>query len=233
MSDRKIDRIKWNIAPLTHTASGLPLSVFNRLKRLKTPVHIQNFLDSLAINHEHQVETYMSPLRSLKQKKAHCLEAALIACVSLWIHGKRPYLIDLKSITGDDHIIVPYKVGKYYGALSKTNHATLRFRDPVYLSIRELVLSYFHEYFDLKNGKKILCSYSVPFDMSLQGTVWITKKECMFDLADEIDMSPHIRIVSSKRLAEFRKADVFERKASKLVEWELVDGVPVRNGNLK
>jgi hypothetical protein len=122
-------------------------------------------LDTLAINHEKNGETYKSPRRVLKERSAHCLEGAMFASLCLLFAKQKPLIMDLKSDCGDDHTVALYKVNSYWGAISKTNHATLRFRDPVYKTIRELALSYFHEYFDLKTGKKILESYSEPFDM--------------------------------------------------------------------
>ena len=155
---------------LTLQESGLPAKYFNKLQTLNSAIKIQNFLDKISMNFEEGGETYMSPLRVLTLKKAHCLEGALLASLALWIHGRVPLLLDLKSHNGDDHICCLYQENGYWGAISKTNHATLRFRDPVYLTIRELVLSYFHEYFDLKSGEKILRTYSEPFDMRKWGT---------------------------------------------------------------
>ncbi|MBI5077959.1 MAG: hypothetical protein HZB11_01145 [Candidatus Yonathbacteria bacterium] len=124
------------------------------LSRLNTPQKIQDFLDSLPQNHEKNGETCMSPSRVLKEKKAHCIEGAMLAATALWLSGEKPLIMSFKVSRGDeDHIVALYKKNGYWGAISKTNHAVLRFRDPIYRTTRELALSYFHEYF-LGNGKK-------------------------------------------------------------------------------
>jgi hypothetical protein len=132
-------------------------------KKLKTPGTIQDYLDSLPSNFERRGETSRSPRLVLAHKEAHCFEGALFAAAVLWYHGKKPLLLDLKTGRGDfDHVVTLFKTNGYWGAISKTNHAVLRFRDPLYKTIRELALSYAHEYF-LDNGKKTLLSYSRPF----------------------------------------------------------------------
>jgi hypothetical protein len=198
---------------------GLTKQELKILKKLNTPIKIQNFLDTLSMNHEKNGETYKSPRRVLKDKSAHCLEGAMLASLCLWIQGERPLIMDLKSETGDDHTVALYKINGYWGAISKTNHATLRFRDPVYKTARELALSYFHEYFDLKNGKKILESYSEPFNMKKFDSKWITTDEELFDLADTLDGSKHHRFYPAKNKKFLRKADKMEMKAGNILEW--------------
>ena len=134
---------------------GLNYKELKILKKLNSPIKIQNFLDTLSINHEKNGETYKSPRRVLADKSAHCLEGAMLASLCLWIAGKQSLIMDLKSDCGDDHTVALYKINGYWGAISKTNHATLRFRDPVYKTIRELALSYFHEYFLYNNHLKL------------------------------------------------------------------------------
>jgi hypothetical protein len=189
------------------------------LKKLNTPIKIQNFLDSLPINWEKKKETYMSPRRVLREKKAHCLEGAMFAVLCLWLNKQKGYILDLKSDCGDDHTVALYKINGYWGAISKTNHATLRFRDPIYKTIRELALSYFHEYFDVKTGEKILESYSLPFDLKKFGTEWITSEEELFEIAEKLDSSPHRYFVPKNQRKFLRKADKMELKAGKIIEW--------------
>lgn len=211
---------------------GLSHQNFKILKRLNTPKKIQDFLDTLPINWEHGEETYMSVERTLNAGKAHCLEAGLVAALALWIQGEPPLLLDLKSNNGDDHIVVLYKIGKSkraqrWGAISKTNHTTLRFRDPVYESIRELALSYFHEYIHLETGEKILETYSEPFNLSKVGerqiTDWISGKGELFWLAEDIDNSPHHQIYPASHKKYLRKADHMELKAGNVIEWKGTD----------
>ena len=146
---------------------GLNKKELTILKKLTTPIKIQNFLDSIPRNSEKNGETYMSPRQVLTQNKAHCFEGALVAALALWLHNEPPLLLDLKANhIDDDHVLALYRRNNYWGAISKTNHATLRFRDPVYKTLRELALSYFHEYFENDHGKKTLRQYSArPFDL--------------------------------------------------------------------
>ncbi len=211
---------------------GLSPENFKILKRLNTPKKIQKFLDTLPLNWEHGYETYMSVEQTMNAGKAHCLEAGLVAALALWIQGEPPLILDLKSSNGDDHVVALYKVGKSkstqrWGAVSKTNHVTLRFRDPIYMSVRELAVSYFHEYIHLKTGEKILESYSEPFDLrkldKSQIKDWISGVEHLFWLADDIDASPHCKIYPVKHKKYLRRADAMELKAGNITEWKGTD----------
>jgi hypothetical protein len=199
---------------------GLDKKELALLKKLNTPIKIQNYLDSLPINWEKKGETYLSPREVIRKNKAHCLEGALLAATALWIQGEKPLLLDLKTIDGDDHVVALYKINNYWGAISKTNHPVLRFRDPVYETIHELALSYFHEYFDTKTGEKTLYCYSDPFDMKKFGTDWITSGENLFHIADALDDAVHYELYPEKNRKYFRNADALERKAGSIIEWE-------------
>src|SRR3989344_3092028 len=146
--------------------SILTLSEKGVFKKLTTPQKIQDYLDTLPVNFEMTGETYQSPRRILQTKTAHCFEGAVFAAAALAYHGERPLLLDFQTLPiDDDHVVAPFKQNGYWGAISKTNHSIVRYRDPVYKTIRELAMSYFHEYL-LWNGKKSLVAYSAPFDLS-------------------------------------------------------------------
>ena len=198
------------------------LSIF---KPLTTPIKIQNFLDTFPVNWEKRGETYMSPRRGLREGKMHCFEGALFAALALWIHGEKPLLFDLKSNSEDtDHVVALYKKHGRWGAISKTNHASLRFRDPIYKTIRELAVSYFHEYFVNKIGKKTLRSFSKkPFNLAALGTKWITDEEDLQYIVDAIDDAPHELIFPPKNARYIRHADKMERRAGMLMEWRRGD----------
>ncbi|MFA6463510.1 MAG: hypothetical protein WCV55_00715 [Candidatus Paceibacterota bacterium] len=191
------------------------------LKKLSSPSKIQDYLNTLPFNFEKKGETYMSPRRVLMQKKAHCFEGALLASLALWLQGSEPLILDLKTTPDDqDHVVALYKKNGYWGAVSKTNHAVLRFRDPIYKNIRELALSYFHEYFLNKNGKKTLISYSKPFNLKKFGTSWLTDEKELWHLVEALDNSPHFPIVPKINKKFIRKADKIERKAGSVTEWK-------------
>jgi hypothetical protein len=119
-------------------------------KKLSTPQKIQDFLNSLKFNFEDDGETCMSPRQVLLKGKAHCMEDAMFAAAALEFHGHKPLILDLRATErpyDSDHVVAVFKKFGCFGAISKTNHAVLRYREPIYKSIRELALSYFHEYF--------------------------------------------------------------------------------------
>ena len=138
--------------------------------RLSTAKKVQEYLDTLKKNKEKKGDTHYSPLTVFAKQEAHCIEAALFAAAALWYHGQPPLLLDLRAARGDyDHVVALYTENGYWGAISKSNHATIRWRDPVYKTVRELVLSYFHEWFPEKTGVRTLRSYSEPLNMEKFG----------------------------------------------------------------
>jgi hypothetical protein len=196
---------------------------FKILHNLKTPQKIQNFLDTIPFNYEKKGDTCMSPVMVLKTGKAHCLEGALFAATALLLHGKKPLVMSLKVVKGDDdHTVALFQKNGFWGAISKTNHSVLRYRDPVYKSPRELAMSYFHEYY-LSNGKKTLIGYSNPINLKKFGTKWITSKEDLWYIAESIFDSKHILTVPKKNKKEIRNAIEFEIKCTDPIEWKKSD----------
>lgn len=211
---------------LSEKASGLTKEEYLTLARLTTPIKIQDFLDTLPQNWEKKGGTHMSPRRVLREKKAHCIEGALLAAAALWIQGERPLIMNLSPRMGKgdfDHVIALYKRGGRYGAISKTNHAALRFRDPIYRTLRELTLSYFHEWFVSKTGEKVLECYSKPLDMRRFGTEWMTSEKDLWNIAEALSVAPHYYFVPKGNWRYVRKADLMELKAGKLIEWPQSD----------
>jgi hypothetical protein len=193
-------------------------------KKLSTPIKIQNFLDTLPRNNEKGGDTCFSPRRVLREKKAHCIEGALLAAAALWYHGVEPLVMDLQASNEDfDHVICLYKYHGRWGAISKTNHLGLRWRDPVYQTPRELAMSYFHEYLHDTNHKKTMRRYSVPINLKRFGEQWITSEENLFDLAGEIDSVRHYPVAPAKNLRLVRLPDKMERRANKVLEWHKTD----------
>ena len=177
-------------------------------------------MDKLPINFEKNGETCRSPFMVLKHREAHCMEGAMLAAAALWYNGESPLLLDLKTNGYDsDHVVTLFRQGRYWGALSKTNHAVLRYRDPVFSTIRELALSYFNEYF-LDNGVKIMRSYSAPYSLLKHGDKWLASEKDLLYVADALDRSKHFDIVNKKTTFLLRKADPIERKAGKITEWK-------------
>ena len=196
------------------------------LRRLNTPGRIQDFLNKIPINFELDgKETCMSPANVLKKNKCHCIEGAFLAAAAIWINkiglGK-PLVVDLRGTKDDfDHVIAVFKIDGKWGAISKTNHAVLRYREPVYRDIPELVMSYFHEYTDEKNtGKKTLREFSDAVDLSIFGKEWVFSGDNLWHIHDYLDRIKHYKILTRKQEKNLRKADKIEIKAGELVEWE-------------
>src|SRR3989339_1344450 len=145
---------------------------------LKSPALIQDWLNALPFNFEKNGETNYSPRSVIKNKTAHCLEGALLAATALRVHGQRPLILDLEASGKDqDHVVALFKHHDHWGAISKTNHAVLRYREPIYRSVRELVMSYFHEYFLQSDGRKTLRGWAAVDLSRFDQLNWMTSIE--------------------------------------------------------
>jgi len=193
---------------------------FKIFKTLNSPHKIQDFLDTLPINFELGGETYRSPLYTLRHKEAHCMEGAMLAAAILWYHGEKPLIVDLNTIDEDDnHVVTVFKRHNRWGALSKTNHVILRYRDPIYRSLRELMLSYFNEYY-VEDGTKTLRSYSRPFNLATYSPDWVVTDKDAWDLVEKLDYIPHTPLFHPKIEKSLRLADSMEREVIKMTEWK-------------
>lgn len=190
-------------------------------QRLATPQKIQDYLDTLPINFELRGETYMSPRRMIRAKTAHCFEGVLFAAAALAYHGEAPLLMDLRTAPSyEDHLIALFRVRGLWGAISKTNHAILRYRDPVYKTPRELAMSYFHEYVE-SDGCKSLREYSRPYDLRrFAPEQWVVAGEELEWLVETLDDSRHFPIAPRKSLRSLRGVSAIEQKAMEIVEWK-------------
>ena len=199
---------------------GLTRSEFAVLKRLSTPEKIQAFLNAIPANHELGGETLLSVREVLCQRRAHCLEGAMLAACALWMHGEPPLLLYLHCDLVDwPHVITLFKRGRCWGAISKTNGVPLRYRDPVYRSLRELVMSYFHEYYT-KHGRKTLRGYSVPYDLRRMDTrLWVTNPHNGWEVNDKLETLRHTMLISPRQEKLLARRDKFERTIAKMLEY--------------
>ena len=189
------------------------------LRKLSSPKKIQDFLDTIPINHERRLQTCSSPLVTLRRGSAHCLEGGLVAALALWMNGHPPLLMDLKTTRYDiDHIVALFRIRGHWGGITKTNHAVLRYREPIYRDLRELAVSFFHEY-SLPDGRKTLRSYSAAFDLRRYPDDWILTDEPLWLLERRIDESRHFPLVNRKQITGLRRADDIEIRAGKITEW--------------
>jgi hypothetical protein len=193
------------------------------LRKLNTPRKIQDFLDKVPFNFEKKGDTYMSPKRMLRENKAHCFEGALFAAACLQTAGIPNWIMDLKvkNLKEDsDHTLCLFKINGYWGAISKTNHSVLRWRDPIYKTHRELAISYYHEYF-LDDGQKTLKSFSKPFDIWKKfGSSWVESEEDLDEIAYTLDKSPHTDFVPKKNKSFIRPVGKTEIKGALITEWK-------------
>ncbi len=190
-------------------------------KKLTTPSKIQDFINDIPANFEASGETNMSPLKVLEKHTAHCMEGAMLAASILRYHGNLPLIMDLRAKRpDDDHIVALFKVGSSIGAISKTNHAVLRYREPIYHNLRELALSYFHEYFDNATGKKNLREYSVAVNLSnFDKLNWETTNDNLWEIVEAVDSVRHYNIISKQQERLLRKAEIIEIQSGKITEW--------------
>jgi hypothetical protein len=203
------------------------------LRRLNTPKKIQDFLNKIPSNLNKNEDTCYSPRMVLKKWKARCVEGAMLAATCLRLQGEKPLIVDLVATDKDfDHVICVFRKNGFWGAIGKTNYAVLRFREPIYKSIRELVMSFFHEYFD-DNGKKNLRSYSAPVNLSRFDKLnWMASDEEVWFIPDHLTRIKHFPIINRKQISGMRKADEIEIEAGKLREWKQRKKTSIKNVKL-
>ena len=174
---------------------GLSADELAVLKKLSKPLKIQHFLDSLDYNKEHEGETCRSPRRVLRDRTAHCLEGALLAAAARRVKGHPPLLVDLEAVRDDDHVIAVFKEKGLWGAIAQSNFSGLGYRPPVFLTIRELVMSYFEQYFN-DDKEYTLRRYSQPLHLErFDGINWMTTEKELFSIGSYFGKVPHYNII--------------------------------------
>ena len=187
--------------------------------RLSSPHKVQDFVDNVPVNLEETGETILSPRRVLRENRAHCIEGALLAAACFAYHGQPAIILNFQASAIDvDHVVTLFRRDRLWGAISKTNHAVLRWRDPVYRTVRELAMSYFHEYL-APNGKKSLRAISRPFDLGRYAPeTWVTAEQDLEWLQDKLNDLSHAPLLPRGIIPRLRDISPLERRALKLVE---------------
>ena len=176
------------------------------LKGFISPWSIQVFLDSISYNPNYECR---SPRWVIRKKSAHCFEGALFAAAVLDFIGYKPLIVDMRAFNDDDHVIAVFKEKNYWGAVAKSNFTSLRYREPVYNSLRELIMSYFDFFFNI-NGDKSLRSYSLPFDLTaFNHRNWAITDEDLEYIGDKIESLHHFPVVNAKMIKKLNKASEF------------------------
>lgn len=189
-----------------HAIDAAPWTAEERsvLDTLTSPAAIQTFLDGIPYSTD---PIYRSPRSVLRDRKAHCFDGAVFAAAALRRLGHRPLIIDLRAWRDDDHVLALHRFDGHVGCVSKSNVSLLRFREPVFRSIRELVMSYFEFYFNVES-QKALREYSVPIDLAqFDARGWTHDDAVMDVIATRLDTIHHHTILTPAMIANLTLTD--------------------------
>jgi hypothetical protein len=195
------------------SAGGFTPLELRRLRALKTPRGIQRALDTMPY---HAAGTAWSPRRVLLEGTAHCLEGAIFAAAALRVLGFPPLLLDLEAVQDTDHVLAVFRLRGFWGAIAKSNFSGLRYREPVYRSVRELVMSYFEGYINLR-GERTLRAYSRPvnlaaFDRPRPG--WMISGSDLWWIPEYLLEIPHVRLLTPAMEGALTRVDRRSLEAS-------------------
>ena len=189
------------------------------LRSLSSPRRIQDFLFALPANFEEEGDTLRSVRGVLRHGRAHCIEAAFVAACALWLQGEPPLVVDMAATGDADHVIAVFRQNGCWGAISKSNHIWLRWRDPIYRSLRELVMSYFHEY--VNGARKTLRSYSRPVDLSrFPCGMWITSEDDCWEVGAALTDVPHVAVLTPPQVRRLVRRDPMETMADGIRQYQ-------------
>jgi len=176
-------------------------------RRLGSPDKIQRFLDDLAYNKEPHGPTCRSPRMVLRDRTAHCMEGALFGAAALRMLGHPPLLLDLEAVHDDDHVLAIFRLRGFWGAMAKSNFSGLRYREPVYRTLRELVMSYFEHYFNLRR-EKTLRNYSRPVNLRrFDGMAWMTAEEDVWPVPEYLCTISHTPLLPVRVVRRLGRVD--------------------------
>jgi len=184
------------------------------MAELTGPTKIQEFLDQTSYSTE---DIYRCPLRVLRERRAHCFDGAVFAAAALGRLGFPPLVLELvPNERDDDHLIALFKRDVLWGAVAKSNFVGLRFREPVFRNLRELVLSYFEQFFNVA-GEKTLRAYTVPLDLiRFDALGWTVADEPMDQIAEALDRKRRVPILTDQAARQLSLADERSRRAGLL-----------------
>ncbi len=165
------------------------------LRRLSTPEKVQRYLDDLTYNVESDGDTVRSPRRVMRDRTAHCAEGAFLAAAAFRVNGRPPLLVDLEADNDDDHVLAVYRERRLWGAVATSKFSGLRFRAPVYRTIRELVMSYFEDYFNW-DGERSLRAYSRPLSLTRFDRIdWMTAEGDLWPVVEWLAVAHHTPLI--------------------------------------
>jgi hypothetical protein len=177
-------------------------------RRLNSPEKIQRFLDhDLTYNKEPDGPRCRSPRLALRDHTAHCMEGALFAAAALRMLGHPPLLLDLEAVRDDDHVLAIFQIHGRWGSIAKSNYSGLRYREPVYRTLRELVMSYFEHYYNPQR-EKTLRKYSRPVNLRRFDTIgWMTAEEDPWAIPEYLCTIRHTPLVTPRIVQRLSRVD--------------------------
>jgi hypothetical protein len=175
-----------------------------KLRSLKTPYGIQRLLDDMPY---HLEDTAWSPRLVLAANTSHCYEGALFAAAALRMNGYPPLLVDFEAEYDTDHVVAVYRVDGHWGAVAKSNFTGCRYREPVYRSLRELAMSYFNLYFNLR-GERTMRTFSRPVHMKrFDHLNWMTTDKPVWFVAEYLLTIFHYRLITAEQAKRLHRVD--------------------------
>jgi hypothetical protein len=186
---------------------GLTRGETAQLKRLNTPERIQSYLDALTYNLEKDGETLRSPRRVMRDRTAHCAEAAFLAAAAFRVNGRPPLILDLESVRDDDHVLAIHRERGLWGAVALSKFAGLRFRAPVYRTLRELAMSYFEDYYNW-DGERTLRRFSRPVSLARFDPIgWMTSEEDLWPITEHLAEVRHYPLLPPSAVRRLPRLD--------------------------
>jgi len=171
---------------------------------LDSPPGIQAFLDSIPYSTD---KFYRCPLRVLRERKGHCFDGALFAAAALRRIGHPPRIVDMHAERDDDHLLAVFQKGRLWGAVAKSNFVGLRFREPVYLTLRELIMSYFEVFYNL-DREKTLRAYTIPLSLRTYDWLgWEVADEPLEIIAQRMDTIRRIQVLTPEMVRRLSLVD--------------------------
>ena len=183
---------------------GLSPADLRTLRALNTPAKVQKFVDALTYQY---ADTAWSPAHVLRERKGHCMEGALFGAAALRMMGHPPLLVDLEAVRDDDHVLAVFRLRGHWGAVAKSNYSGLRYREPVYRTLRELAMSYFEHYYNLRK-EKTLRRYSRPVNLRRFDSMgWMTAEEDVWAIPEYLCEIAHRPLLPPRLIARLGKVD--------------------------
>jgi hypothetical protein len=180
------------LKPTAHSSFGFRPAELRTLRALKTPIGVQRFLDDLPYNLRFDAR---SPRRVLLDRTASCLDGGIFAAAALRVLGFKPLIFDLEADRDTDHVVAIFKIRGHWGAVAKSNFTGCRYREPVYRTLRELALSYFNIYFNLR-FERTLRRYSRPVNLArFDDRNWMSTEEPIWFIAEYLLDIPHFPLL--------------------------------------